>query len=153
MTTWFLKKKVISISFVLPSFLSGRIHSIWKFPSQGLNLNHSRDQCHSCVNTRSFDPPHWARDQTWTSVATGATEVRFLTHCGAVGTPTVLSLIWRNTTCHHSGHGCIRESYCHTSPQKEMPEVINRTMVSQRCLHPKRQKPTTFQAKRLCRWD
>ena len=36
---------------------------------------------YSCGNTGYFNPLRWARDQTQTSVSTGATAVRFLIHC------------------------------------------------------------------------
>ena len=64
-------------------FLNGFIHSIWKFPGQGLNPGHS----HSCSNTNSFDPLPWAGNQTHASAGTRATAVRFFTHCTTAGTP------------------------------------------------------------------
>ena len=48
---------------------------------QRLNLSHSCELHHSCGNTRSFNPLHWARNQTHTSAATQATAVRFFTDC------------------------------------------------------------------------
>ena len=50
-------------------------------PGQGLNLSHS------CSNAVSFNPLHWARDQTHTSSATQAAVVSFLTFSSAVGMP------------------------------------------------------------------
>ena len=65
----------------------GHTHSIWKLPGQGLNPSHSCDLCHSCSNTGSFNPLHWAGYQTHTSTATLAAAVRSLTHCTAAVTP------------------------------------------------------------------
>ena len=61
-------------------FLNGCTHSIWNFPSQGLNLNHS------CSSARSFNPLHRPRDRTHTPTTTQAVSVRFLTHCTKAGT-------------------------------------------------------------------
>ena len=38
---------------------------------------------------RSFNPLHWAGDQTHTSIVTWAAAVWYLTHCTIVGTPSV----------------------------------------------------------------
>ena len=38
-------------------------------------------------NSRSFNPLHWAGNQTWASVVTQAVAVRFLTHWATEGTP------------------------------------------------------------------
>ena len=62
-------------------FLNGHTHSIWKFLGQVLNVSHSCDLHHSRSNARSFNPLHWAGDQSW------VTAVRFLTHCATVVTP------------------------------------------------------------------
>ena len=35
----------------------------------------------------TFNPLHWAQYQTWVSIATWGTAVRFLTHCTTAGTP------------------------------------------------------------------
>ena len=70
--------------------------SIWKVSGQGLNrlnLSHSCDLCHSCSNTWCFNPLCWARDSTWTSIASQAIAVRFLTHCAMPGTPNYCSCI------------------------------------------------------------
>ena len=56
-------------------------HGTRKFPGQGLSPSHSGG------NATSFHPLCWAREQTCTTM-TGATQVRFLTHCAMVGTPT-----------------------------------------------------------------
>ena len=75
-----------SLPSSLPSFLSfyGHIHSIWKFPGQGLKLSHSYNLL-------------WVRDQTQVFAAPQATAVEFLTHCATVGT---LHLIFSNaSTC------------------------------------------------------
>lgn len=37
-------------------FFNGCTHSIWKLPGQGSNPSHCYDLCHSCGNTRSFNP-------------------------------------------------------------------------------------------------
>ena len=43
---------ILLILFLLLLFFFGYIHSIWKFPIQGLNRSHSCNLCHS--NTRSI---------------------------------------------------------------------------------------------------
>ena len=56
-----------------------------------------------CSNARSFNPLYQAGDWTCASSVTGATAVRFLTHCTTTGTPTEvhfslkLCLQWRLT--------------------------------------------------------
>ena len=74
-------------------FFNGHTCSVWKFLGQGLNPSCSCDLCHRCSNTGSFHPLHWARDQTCTSVATGATETGFLKHWITVGTPMHIFII------------------------------------------------------------
>ena len=54
---------------------------------EGLNLSHGCDLSHSCSNTGSWNPLHWARDQTTTSAETPVTAVGFVTHCATEGTP------------------------------------------------------------------
>ena len=76
--------------FMYLLFFYGCIHSVQKFPSQGLNQSHSCNQSCSCSNARCFNPLHWARNQTCTSAATQAIAVGFLTHCTTAGTPTYL---------------------------------------------------------------
>ena len=61
-------------------------YGIWKFPGQGLNLSHGYDLSWRCSNAGSFNPQLWAGDQTYTSVATWASAIGFLTHCIAAGT-------------------------------------------------------------------
>ena len=51
-----------------------------EFLGQGLNLSHSYS------NAISFKPLYQAKDQTCTSIATGAAEVGLLTHWTVVGT-------------------------------------------------------------------
>ena len=48
-------KTIESYTFFKKNFY-GHSHSIWKFPVQRLNLSHSCELCHSCCNTRSFNP-------------------------------------------------------------------------------------------------
>ena len=52
-------------------------HGIWKFPGQGLTSSHSCNLHHRCGSARSFNPLHWARDQTHASRVTQAAAVRF----------------------------------------------------------------------------
>ena len=40
--------------FILLFIFLAALGSIWKFPSQGLNLSHSFELCHSCSNARSL---------------------------------------------------------------------------------------------------
>ena len=61
-----------------------------KFPSQGLNLNHSCNIHYSCGNTESLNPLHLARDQTQVSTENGVAEVGFLTHCATTGNPMII---------------------------------------------------------------
>ena len=79
--------------FRIHAFFHGYIQGMWKFLGQGLNPSCSCDLCHRCSNTGSFHPLHWARDQTCTSVATGATETGFLKHWITVGTPMHIFII------------------------------------------------------------
>ena len=58
-----------------------------EFLGQGLNPSSNCDLLCSCGNTRSFSPLCWAGDQTHTSIAIWATEVRFLTYLATAGTP------------------------------------------------------------------
>ena len=54
--------------------------SIWKFLGQGLNLS-------SCINARSFNPLHWAREGTHVPATIWAAAVKFLSYCSTAGTP------------------------------------------------------------------
>ena len=56
-------------------FYCGRTTVHGKFPGQGLNLSSTWG------NARSFNPLHWAKDQTRASMGTQAAEVGFLTQC------------------------------------------------------------------------
>ena len=66
-------------------------HGIKKFLGQGLNPSHSCDLCHSSGNTGSFNPLHWAG--YWTSTASQAAVVVFLTQCTKKGTPVFLVFV------------------------------------------------------------
>ena len=71
----------LSLPSFLPSFLSLPHCSIWRFPSQGLNLSLS------CDLHQILEPTVLGQNRTCTSKATWGTAVRFLTHCTTVGTP------------------------------------------------------------------
>ena len=62
-------------------FFNGRIHGIWKFPAQGLDLSHSYG------NILSFNLLHQIGDQTHIPTSTQASAVLFLIHCAIVETP------------------------------------------------------------------
>jgi len=75
------------------------MHSIWKFPGQGLNPSRGHDLCHSYIDTRSSNALPWVGDGTHTSAATQATAVRILTHCATAGTPEYRSLCYTVGSC------------------------------------------------------
>ena len=59
----FMSKLLLLFSFLVVPY-----HM--KFPGQGSDPSCSRDLCCSCSNAGSFNPLHWAGDQTCTSTAT-----------------------------------------------------------------------------------
>ena len=66
---------------------NGHVHSIWKFPGQRLNPSCSCNLHRSCDNIGFFNPLFQARDQTCTSAAIWAAEVRFFAHGVGERTP------------------------------------------------------------------
>ena len=64
-----------------PFYFNGHTCGIWKFQGEGLNTSHSCKLCHSCSDTKSFNPLHQAREWTHASAVTQATAVWYLTHC------------------------------------------------------------------------
>ena len=61
--------------------------SIWKFPSHDWIWATGMTYATAVAKTRSFNPLHWAGNQTWTSIVTQSTTVRLLTCCTLMGTP------------------------------------------------------------------
>ena len=73
-------------------FIWPHLQHIWKFLGQGLNPSCSCHLCHSCSNTRSFNPLCQAGDQTHASAANQAAVVGFLAHWTTAETPKSLVL-------------------------------------------------------------
>ena len=74
-------------------FLNGYTHSVWKFPSQGMNESKPQLQpMPQLRHTGSFNPLHQAGDRTCAFAATQATAVGFLIHCTTAGTPEIYPL-------------------------------------------------------------